>query len=449
MLRIIKIWFQILFIILLPGLVFSADNVLKNKVVILKPESLPSLKGKSFEDVAVASFKNGEMLTIPFQFDELTEDGFIHIEGVDSVALKMEGVHSELEGEANIFDANDELLFMLRDGGGRFKKNKQQVLGGDLLSEIEVIGYDNIKRYFYLIKNARIRSEENYIFYSSELGRAESEVYSLKVNQKNALIWDEFNFFQYDGANPQKPIDTMKLGVRANVIPAGLIPVFLNNKHLKATPLGEKVGPIRATTTFRQTLRYLGAPWFASKLQIRHYESKIDYNFVLRMPEARRQMLANLKVRVSTDGRDLTGSNLVFSSDPEFLATVDGKVSKEEKRVVEITPGLDQKNWIWLNTKNNFETFTRFEVNQITKVDSKFNKPKLEFRFEDNEDEKDRPEFHKGQSPDAGFVVKMPQFGKMFITYGVDMFSNTETEDPKKLAHKVLFGVTVNEYPLN
>jgi len=289
-------------------------------------------------------------------------------------------------------------------------------------------------------------SGDSYVLYSSELGRAESKKYSLKVSEKNALVWDEFYFFSYDGENSKQPVDTMKLGVRANVIPAGLIPVYLNNKHLKATPLGEKVGPIRATTTFRQTLRYLGAPWFASKLQIRHYESKIEYNFVLRMPEARRQMLANLKVRISLDGRDLTGSRVVFSGKPEFSAVVDGKVSEEEKKITELKPELDQDNWIWLDTKNNFETFTTFVVRQETKVDSGFNKPKLEFRFEDNEEEKDKPEFHSGQSPDSGFVIKMPQFGKLFITYGINMFSDSKTENPEELAHKVRFGFSVNEY---
>ena len=427
----------------------SKDFVLENKVIVLKPENISSIKGKDFNQFSLAASHQGKIVAIPFQFDELTEDGFIYTEGNESTALKVEGVHSEIDGEAGVFDKNDELLFMLRDAGSRVSNKAQSFLAGQVVSEIEVIGYDNIKRYVYLVKNARIKSEKAYVLYSSDMGRAETDKYNLKVSKKNALVWDEFSFYSYDGTHPQKPIDTMKLGVRANVIPAALIPVYLNNKHLKAKPLAEKVGPIRATTTFRQTLKYLGAPWFASKLQIRHYESKVDYHFVLRMPEARRQMLANLKVRVSTDGRELDGSKIVFSSKPEFTGIVDGEISEDEKAAIDIQPDLDQKNWIWLDTQHNFETFTTFEVHQETKVDSNFNKPKLEFRFEDNKDEKDKPEFYEGQSPDAGFVIKMPQFGKVFMNYSINMFANTGTQNVKDLALNIFYGVAINEYPIS
>lgn len=446
-----KVYAQIFVLVLIsfPGLSYSKDLVLENKVIVLKSENLASLNGKAFIHYSLAASHKGKVIPIPFQFDELTEDGFIYTEGTESTALKMEGVHSEIKGQANIFDEDDELLFMLRDAGERIKNTKEPLLAGKAVSEIEVIGYDNIRRYVYLVKDARIHSETVYVQYSSDIGRAETDKYSLQVSKKNALVWDDFSFFSFNGANPQKPIDTMKLGVRANVIPAALVPVYLNNKHLKATPLADKTGPIRATTTYRQTLNYLGAPWFASKLQIRHYESKVDYHFVLRMPEARRQMLANLKVRISTDGRELKGSKIVFSSDPEFIGSVDGVVSEEEQRVIEIQPDLDQKNWIWLDTQNNFETFTTFEVSQETKVDSDFNKPKLEFRFEDNEDKKDKPEFYAGQSPDAGFEIKMPQFGKVFMKYSINMFANTQTTDIKDLALNVFYGVAINEYPIN
>lgn len=426
------------------GLGHASDNIFNNQVVIIKPDRLPALEGKAITELSLVSLKQGSFKPIPYQIDEINEDGSVHIEGVDSLALKVEGADSELSGKPQVFDSNDEMLFMLRDAGEK-KTDKDPYAGGKMIAEIEVISIDNRRRYVYVVQGALLKSEQAYVRYSASLGRVETDKYSLKVNDKNAIIWDEFQFFSFQGKHPQQPIDTLKVGVRANVIPLGFVPVYLHNGHLKATPLAEKTGPIRAITTYRQTLSYLRVPLFAGKLQIFHYESKVQYNFVIRIPEGRRQLVANLKFRLSTDGRELDNADIVFSSKADFIGKVDGLVSDAEKSVVDITPELHQKNWIWLDSHERFAMLTTFDINQQTQVDSDFNKPKLEFRFKDNQEEKDKPEFYKGQSPDAGFVVKMPQFGKIFINYSINMFDQDIEMPAAEIANIVDAPFTINQ----
>lgn len=425
-----------LILIALSGVSYAELTAIETrKVITITPAQLPNINGRVLNFYSVAAVKENRFTPIPYQFDEMSEDRFVFIEGEKSVALKMEGVASKLKGKPNFFDEDDQLIFMLRDAGPKRKSDTYS--DGEVYAEIEITTRDNQKRYVYVVGDARNEFDNYYVRYSSEIGRAETEFYSLKVNPKNALVWDEFYFESFDGAHERQPIDTMKLGFRANVVPAAMIPVYLNNKNLKAKALTEKSGPIRATTTYRQTLKYLGAPWFVSKTQIQHFESKVQYDFILRMPEARRQMLANPKIRISTDGWDLNGADIVLSSAPDIIGKVDGKVSEEEKKAADIRPELSAKNWIWLDSHYHYSSLTTYTLRQDTSVDSKLNKPKLEFRFKDNNEKKDKPEFHRGQSPDLGFVAKMPQFGHIHLTYTIDMFSADLGLQGKEVAAQV------------
>jgi len=423
--------------------VYASNPILDNKVVIIKPLVHQEISGRSFSDLSLVAFKNNAFKPIPYQFDELNEDGSIYIEGEDSLALKVEGVASDLVGEPGLYDGNDELLFMLRDAGDK-KTDKVKYIEGKIIAELEVIAIDNVRRYVYLVEGALLKSETGYVRYSADLGRVETDKYSLKVEEDNAVMWEEFIFNSFDGANSQKPIDTLKMTFFANVIPLALTPMILNNKNLKATTISEKTGQIRATTTYRQVINWLKVPWFACKLQIIYYESKVQYKFVIRLPEGRRQIVANVKIGISTDGRDLDGADLVFSSKPDLVNKVDGKVSDDEKVAIESELDVANKNWIWLNSHNHYASLTTFKIDQQTKVDSDFNKPKVEFRFMDDKKEKVKPEFFRGQSPEAGFVIKFPQFGKIFSDYSVNMFSEDIKLSASEVFKLVESDVTVN-----
>lgn len=317
-------------------------------------------------------------------------------------------------------------------------KNKGMKEPGKLVAEISVKAADGSKSYVYLVEDSILRAEDAYIRYSSEIGRAESDYYSLMVDQKNALVWDEFYFDTYAGANPRQPFDTMKLGMSRHVLPIGGIPVYLTNDSLKAKALAESAGPIRATTTFRMTLKFLGIPWFVGKLQIKHTESAVSYDFILRMPELRRQAMANLRARMTMDGWDLDDSEVVFSERPDEIATVDGKLSELEAAMSGFELDPDGSNWIWLDTKQDFSTLMSFKLDHLTKIDAKANKTRVRYQYKDTRDKRKHwAEFHQGQLPDAGFEVKLPQFGRIKMSFTYDMFSRDVKQSAKSVAAEV------------
>jgi hypothetical protein len=427
----------IMLVAFVPGFASAALSAIeKDKVITVTAQQLDGLNTYKLDQYSLAAVKNGLLEPIPYQFDEMTKDGFVYIEGADSLALTIEGVKSHIKGKQHFFDEDDELLFMMRDAGSRRSKNMQEP--GKVVAEIAVKGSDGKSRYVYLIQDSLITSEDFYIRYSSEIGRAESNYYSLKVDQKNALVWDEFYYDTYEGPNPRQPFDTMKLGMSGHVLPVGGIPVYLSNKSIKAKPLAEKAGPIRATTTFRMTLKFLGIPWFVGKLQIRHMETAVAYDFIMRMPELRRQAMANLRARMTMDGRDLDGAEVVFSERPDEIAKADGKFSDLESAMSGRELSLDANNWIWLDTKEKFATLMTFKLDHITKVDSKANKTRVRYQYKDTREKgKHWAEFYQGQIPDAGFEVRMPQLGRIKMSFVYDMFSRDVGKSAKEVAAEV------------
>jgi len=432
-------WTRVITLLLLASaslpLYAALTIVERDKVIIVTAQQLTNLKTHKMDAYSLVAVKNGALEPIPYQFDEMTKDGFVYIEGADSLALTIEGVKSHLKGRQYFFDEDDQLLFMFRDAGPR--RTKQMKLLGEPIAEIAITAADGQQRYVYVVRDARITSETYYVRYSSEMGRAETDYYSLRVNPKNALVWDEFYFESYEGNNPRQPFDTMKLGMSGHVLGAGAIPIYLTNKSLKAKPLAEKAGPIRATTTFRLTLKFLGIPWFVNKLQIQHYETSIRYDFIMRMPELRRQYMGNLRANMSMDGRDLQGSDIVFSQRSSNIEKVDGKRSPIESEMHGFELALDERNWIWLDTHKKFATFMAFEVSQTTRVEKDFNAPRLRYIYKDSEEDKQRHEFYKGQLPDAGFEVRFPQFGRIKMSMIYDMFAYDVKQNVQSIADEV------------
>ncbi len=424
----------------------ALSPVEKEKVITITAQELTDLSDP-IDSYALLAVKGGGTEPIPFQFDEMTKDGFVYIDGADSLALTLEGVKSHLKGEEGVFDEDDQLLFMFRDAGVK-KTKKTRSTGEEYVAEISVTGSDGQARYVYLVKNARILSDTSYVRYSSEIGRAETDFYSLKVDQKNALVWDEFYFDSFQGVHPRQPFDTMKLGMSGHVLPAGAIPVYLTNKSIKAKALAEKVGPIRATTTFRITLKFLGLPWFVNKLQIEHFEKAVRYQFIMRMPELRRQAMANLRVTMSMDGRNLDGADVAFSPKADQLAKVDGEVSELEQAMNGQELSLDEQNWIWLNTHDGFSTFMTYDVGNNTRIKRDFNQPRVRMRYSDSGDKKQRHEFHEGQLPDAGFEIRMPQFGRVTMGVTYNMFDAEMTQSVEEIAKQVYEKPAVNIEPM-
>src|SRR5690606_12358359 len=150
-----------------------ADNAL---VVSITPAELDVIRGHDTSPYSLAAVKDGALKPIPYQFDERTESGFIYMKNNPDKAKK----EDPLVGKEGFFDGNDQLIFMMKDGGAR--KSSSMKADGELLAEIAVDNYKGEQRYVYLVKGARLQSEDYYVRFSAQLGRVETDYYALKVD---------------------------------------------------------------------------------------------------------------------------------------------------------------------------------------------------------------------------------------------------------------------------
>ena len=226
---------SVLMLTLTLGISFSANalqpltDIEAFKSIMVDGRDIRGALGKTIDTLSLAAIVDDELEPIPYQFDEYNEGGAIFFEGWDVPIM----------GTQSVLDDQDKLLFLYKDAGER--KTEEQRFDGKPLAEISVTGRDGVTRYVYLMENSRLRSDEQYVRYSSEEALVETDFYSLSYNQDNHINWKDLSITGYEGED--NPIDGLKFRMETDVV-MNLTSIRLNNKHIVATPAGERAGPI-------------------------------------------------------------------------------------------------------------------------------------------------------------------------------------------------------------
>lgn len=362
----------------LPALDSQIDEY---KPILIEGENLPSALGRRNETLSLQAVIDGQMEPVPYQIDEYNTGGAVYFKELEV----------PIEGKEGVLDANDKLIFLLKDAGPR--REAYQVVDGKQLSEIELTDAAGTKRYVYLVAGSRLRSEEQYVRYSTDIGQVETDFYTLVYNKENQLNWDEFSYATFQG---ERPLDTMKLRLIAGLF-TDISTVTLNNKNFVATPLGEHVGPVRTTSQMKITLWMFSLPLMEISYQVHHYPKSMLYDVRVIMPEVRRKILMNPMLSMSLDANNLTGSSVRSALGPKEPTLVDGKISPVEEQLMK-APVTPENNWIWVSTKRNLDVLAYFNYLGDTREP-------LSMVYDDDLNKVDPPERFKGLVPNAGYRI--------------------------------------------
>lgn len=352
------------------------------KVITIEGEDLPMALGVPLDQLSLAAMVDGVLEPVPYQFDQYNQGGAVYFDGWDV----------PLAGDAKLLDATDKLLFLFKDTGERRKAGDRY--DGKFLAEIKLRDSAGFDRYAYLVRGSRLRSDEQYVRYSSEMGLVETDFYTLRYNKKNHLKWDDFQAANFVG---ERPLDSMKLRLKTGIV-ASLAQTELNNDDLVALPTGERIGPIRTTTQLDTTLYLLKLPLLRLSLQIHHYPKTVMYDVRLVIPEVRRRLMADPSITMSLDANRLLGASMRVANGPREAAIVDGKIGEleEQMRNARFTP---ENNWMWVSTKRNLDVVAFMDYL------GDFNEPMAPF-IDDDLTKKDPPEVFPGQLPNMGYTIK-------------------------------------------
>lgn len=380
------------------------------KVITIEGEDLPSMVGLPLDQLSLAAMVDGQMEPIPFQIDQYNIGGAVYFDGWEV----------PMAGAADKMDTTDKLLFVFKDAGER--RSARSIYDGDIISEIILRDQQGIERFVYVVLNSRLRSEEQYVRYSAQIGQVETDFYSLTYNAENHLIWDDFRYNSYVG---ERPLDALKLVLNGGIL-TSIAEVELDTENLIAVPKGELIGPIRTTTQLDFVVYFMGLPILNFGIQIHHYPKSLTYDVRGTIPEFRRMMVRNPIITMSIDANDLMGATVQTSGIPSVEGLVNGKLDDTEIQIIDA--GLDpHNNWIWLNSKRNIDFISY--VDYIGEFDSS-----MRLLYTDDPNATSKNELFPGQTPNLGYVIEeFPMDGFVGIVVSLYM-SDGFTGNPSEFA---------------
>lgn len=366
------------------------------KVMTIEGEDLPQALGRPLTELSLAAMVDNVMEPVPFQIDQYNIGGALYFEGWD-VAMA---------GDSKRFDPTDKLLFLFKDAGAR--RTPADLYDGEILAEIKLQGDDGHERFVYLVAGSRLRSDEQYVRYSSQLGLVETDFYQMRYNRDNHLVWEDFSATNFVG---ERPLDSLKLSLHLGVV-TSLIPMELNNDDLVAIPKGEIIGPIRTTTQLDLTMYYLELPIMHLSMQVHHYPKSVMYDVRAMVPEFRRMLMNKPYLKMSLDANRLLGATIRMANGPTEPGIVDGEISAIEEQMRN-TPFTADDNWYWVSTLRNMDVVAYLDYL------GNFNEP-VSPLIEDDLTAFDPPEVFPGRLPNLGYVIhSFPEQGFMGLVVSI------------------------------
>ena len=351
---------------------------------------------RHIDTLSLMALVNGEIKPIPFQIDEITRDGEWVLTGIPE-RLKDSGVKPDVDDDNGHFDKNDELVFMIRDSGGRIPKDKYPP-GADFVDEIELTDpLDGGKSWVYLCsfpENAP-RSTYDYVDYTLPLGRVISDSYEYGFNPKMANAPNLMRI--HLGADDI--IDRMKIRIEAKII--GL-KFSLDETNFHSELSLYKDGQIRVVRRLRNAIYFtkiFRTP--SAAIENIYYGNIAIIPIRVSIPISPRffkSMIGYIKARGGADFTNLHGWKMKIDTDPRWF-TVDGKMDEAEK-------SMNRENTSWyLFSGPRGALLFRMVLNR--KPDGSPQKLPIttEYFYVDDDSTNDPPEEIPGQSPNTGFLI--------------------------------------------
>lgn len=354
---------------------------MQQQVVEIKGIEVPELVGVDFDQVAMFTFEQGVLAPIPFQFDDIDEDGNVHFQE-NQVPLR---------GSAGVLDEHDSLLVRYQDMGSRLPDYK--AYGNRILAEVRAT-HNDVDRYFYVVQGVEPENPPSFTSYDQETGRIETSHFTLDTHPSNFFIWDKFVYKNYDGDQNVSLIDTLKMRLNAGLL-ARYPRITLDNNDIETRLLAVREGPLRTTLLIDATVRAMNVPVIFITLHFDVYPQEVDIRALVDVPAVLAKMLNKPRATVTIDGNDLHGSIVRTALGPKRPVVVDGVMEPEEEKLV--GDGVDNDNtWIWLSTRRNLDVLAQFYVPK------NFDAP-ISLVYQDDKELKEKPERVQGQSPNVGY----------------------------------------------
>ncbi|MDX2503166.1 MAG: hypothetical protein QNL62_01625 [Gammaproteobacteria bacterium] len=237
--------------------------------VIVKGEQIKALLGRKIDNIRVYAFHRGSPVLIPFQIDQKDSEGNWVWEQVSNADRhEMKNFDNEDSKGENIFDSNDQLVFMAKDMGEKSDKPSLKIDYSELLELKTFIGeskaYSGWVYITYHSLSVPEKSTTRYMQYQPDKNVVKSPVYSLTYSKKYLATMEDMTISGHSVINQTRINGKVELGL-----------LFLNSsvefneKEIDGYSVGYINGPIRTIKRFITYIK-LGAGIKSMSMDVDH-----------------------------------------------------------------------------------------------------------------------------------------------------------------------------------
>ena len=368
------------------------------QLAIVKGSAIEKVLGQSSEGYSVMVFNGTELAPIPFQFDDLNDKGFPYVPG-GSLAI---------EGQEGIIEAQDELVFMIRDSGGKAEAEVLAAVDGEVVLELELKD-SNIQRFAYLVKGNQSRSDVRYTHYNQETGLIKTDQFTLETDPDNIFVWSDL---MYEGYEPQKSIwDTMKIRIHARL---GFLKTSLSNRLIPSEVVAVKNGAVRTIISVDATIAILGVQLASAGANVTVTSQTLQFPVHITVPKAA-NILSDFDIDISLDFHEMDGVKIRSGagSKQPLIAGEGGIGAGAEPEALALST---ENPWLTGTTEQGWDIIAFF-------VGSDNFVPDLDVLYYDHgrDEVEDAPERFEGSYPQVGYIVNELPVGKA-IVIGIDLY---------------------------
>lgn len=405
---------------------------IEQQVVELKGLDLPELLGVSYEKMSLFVYEQGVLAPIPYQFDDINEQGSVYFS---------KG-RFPLKGQEGILDEHDSLLLLFSDLGAKLYDYK--AYGNRILAEVKVSHFDE-DRYVYVLQGVQTKID-HYVSFNRETGLLKTNHMSIKTNPDNFLDWQKVIYNNYNGPQHESLLDTIKLRLNAGLLTS--VPrATLDNRNIDTTIIDVHHGPIRTTLLLDTKIKVLKIPVMAMDLQFSLLPQEIAMRAFIDVPPVLAKLLNQPNASITIDGNDLHGSIIRTALGSKEPVIVDGKMDERELELVKQGGINNEHTWMWLSTRRNLDLMA------LLYVPKNFHAP-ISLFYEDDKNLSEKPERFLGQSPRLGYMIHhIPVNDTFDFQLNLLLSDNMSETDPQEFARlyktQPLVHSLSNEYAVN
>ncbi len=350
--------------------------------IILTGDQCPDISGKPISNYGLFVLKDGAMVPIPFQIDE------VHGTDKNGEFAYTHGKKATKDEDKGLFDANDQLVFMARDLGDQIVQKEMIDKSAQSFTEIAVTDGDTSKiawAYLICFPKSPVRSEIDYVNYYPDKRQIIAWNYRTEFNKKFLATPSGYAFGKRIGGEEIDRMDRAKVRINAKSV----INIKRSEENVKVKALGYIDGPVRVIIQTKRTMPLvLGIPGTKTKDKDFFYYANANFSFKVDFPIKP----SKINIKIVDDFIKCKGWTFYSSNNPNGHV-IDGIMDQSDKNL-----DLSPYKWGVLSS------------DKVAFWSRSFTPPgcpvKVHQYFNDDLTAKDKMEDSPGEVPGIGFEFK-------------------------------------------